>query len=239
MTKVKTGNTPRLVSFKLCPFVQRVAIALQCKAIEHTLEYIDLAAPPPWFVELSPLKKVPLLLVDGHVLFESSVINEYLDDAYPNKLHPTDLILRAKNRGWIEHGNDCMSSTFHLSIKEAEQDFIAVRDDFLAKFDPVENALQGGPFFNGKEFSLVDASYAPLLQRLEFINEIRPGIFDTVRHPKIGAWKDALLKFDAVRESCVPEIKALYYELLWKRQGYISRFLDKTNYGNHVVRSIY
>ena len=146
---------PKLVSFKLCPFVQRVAIALQYKALEHTLEYIDLAAPPPWFLELSPLKKVPLLLIEGQVLFESAVINEYLEDAYPNKLHPADLILRAKNRAWIEHGNDCTASAFHLSVKETEQDFIAIRDDLLAKFDPLENALQRGPFFNGEKFSLV------------------------------------------------------------------------------------
>lgn len=243
MTQVKIDNDqrqkPLLVSFKLCPFVQRVAIALQCKAIEHTIEYIDLAAPPKWFLELSPLKKVPLLFVAGQVLFESAVINEYLDDAYPNQLHPADLFLRAKNRAWIEHGNDCMPSAFHLSVKETEQDFMAVRDELLTKLDPLEQALQSGPFFNGEKFSLVDASYAPLLQRLEFINEIRPGIFDTARHPKISAWKAALLNFDAVRESCVPEIKTLYHELLWKRQGYISRFLDKTKYSDDVKRSIY
>ena len=116
---------------------------------------------------------------------------------------------------------------------------MAVRDDLLAKFDPLEHALQSGPFFNGQKFSLVDASYAPLLQRLEFINEIRPGIFDTARHPKISAWKDALLNFDPVRESCLPEIKALYHELLWKRQGYISRFLDKTKYRDDAIRGIY
>ena len=143
MAQVKVGTPqeqqPLLVSFKLCPFVQRVAIALKCKAIEHTIEYIDLAAPPEWFLKLSPLKKVPLLFVAGHVLFESAVINEYLDDTYPNQLHPADLILRAKNRAWIEHGNDCMSSAFHLSVKETDQDFMAVRDDLLAKFDPLES----------------------------------------------------------------------------------------------------
>lgn len=92
-------------------------------------------------------------------------------------------------------------------------------DELQAKFDPVEKALYSGPYFNGKELSLVDASYAPLLQRLDYLDEIRPGIFDAARHPQIVAWKDALLKHPAVRESCVPKIKTLYHEHLWNSRG--------------------
>jgi len=230
---------PKLISYKLCPYVQRVAIALKLKGIAHTIEYIDLANPPEWFAKLSPLAKVPLLLVEGHVLFESAVINEYLDETYPNKLHPSDLILRAKNRAWIEHGNSCMANLYQLSVKESEQDFNEVRDDLLAKFDPLEHALVGPGYFNGASFSLVDASYAPLLQRLEYIDEIKPGLFDSTRHPKICAWKNCLLELEAVRESCLPEIRTLYLELLWKRRGYISRFLDKTKYLDGIEQSIY
>jgi len=71
--------TLKLVSFKACPFVQRVAITLENKGIEYDIEYIDLANPPEWFIAISPLKKVPLLIVDGAVIFESAVINEYID----------------------------------------------------------------------------------------------------------------------------------------------------------------
>jgi hypothetical protein len=86
---------------------------------------------------------------------------------------------------------------------------------------------------------LVDASYAPLLQRLEYLNEIKPGVIDLKRHPVISDWKEALLKLDSVRKSCVPEIKEIYYKQLWERQGFISRFLDKTKYGQDVKESIY
>ena len=47
----------KLVSFKACPFVQRVAITLQYKGIDYDIEYIDLANPPEWFIAISPLKK--------------------------------------------------------------------------------------------------------------------------------------------------------------------------------------
>ena len=96
----------KLVSFKACPFVQRVVIALEVKGIDYDIEYIDLACPPDWFLAISPLKKVPLLIVENQVIFESSVINEYIDEAFPvNQLHPKDLLLRAQNRSWMEFCN--------------------------------------------------------------------------------------------------------------------------------------
>ncbi len=230
---------PRLVSFKLCPFVQRVAIVLNLKAIAYDIEYIELSSPPEWFLNLSPFKKVPLLQVENQVILDSTAINEYLEDAYPNKLHPRDLVLRAINRSWIEQSNQCTWSAFHLSVKETEKEFLMVRDDLFEQFDKLELSIEGLPFFNGAEFSLVDASYAPLLQRLDFLNEIKPGVLDGLRHPKIVAWKDALLRHKAVNNSCVPELKALYNDLLWKRQGYISSFLDEKKYGPSVQKSVY
>lgn len=230
---------PRLVSFKLCPFVQRVAIVLNQKAIAYDIEYIELANPPDWFLRLSPFKKVPLLQVENQAILDSTAINEYLEEAYPNKLHPRDLVLRAINRSWIEQSNQSTWSAFHLSVKETENEFISVRDDLFEQFDKLEPSIVGFPFFNGAEFSLVDASYAPLLQRLDFLNEVRPGVLDSQRHPKIVAWKDMLLQHKAVKNSCVPNLKELYDELLWKRQGYISSFLDKTKYDPNVQKGVH
>lgn len=230
---------PKLISFKLCPFVQRASIVLRYKAIEHEVIYIDLASPPEWFLKISPLKKVPLLLIGDHVIFESSVINEYLDEAYPKKMHPEDLLLRAKNRAWIEFGNICMWDAFHLSVKDSEQGFNEAHSGLLDKFDQLEKAIGDTPFFNGKLLSLVDASYAPLLQRLKYIDALKPGIFDRVRHPKINGWKDALLELEIVRDSCVPEIEKLYYEQLWKRQGFVSRFLERERYDSNVKKSLH
>lgn len=230
---------PRLVSFKLCPFVQRVAIALNQKGIAYDIEYIELSNPPKWFLDLSPLKKVPLLQVEDRAIFDSTAINEYIEDAYPNKLHPRDLVSRAIHRSWIEQSNQCTWSAFHLSVKNTEEQFNTVLDDLFEQFDKLERAIEGLPFFDGTEFSLVDVSYAPLLQRLHFLSEIKPDVLDSRRHPKIVAWKDTLLGHEAVNNSCVPNLRTLYYELLWKRQGYISRFLDETKRNPGVQKSLY
>ena len=129
---------PRLISFKLCPFVQRVAIALLYKAIDYDIDYVELADPPEWFLKLSPLKVVPLLVVKDRVLFDSTAINEYIEDVYPAKLHPADLILRAQDRSWIEFSSGCTWSAFHLSVKETEEDYQKVLEDLWSNFDRIE-----------------------------------------------------------------------------------------------------
>jgi len=60
----------KLISHPLCPYVQRAAIALNEKRVDFEREYIDLANKPDWFREISPLGKVPVLLVDGVPVFE-------------------------------------------------------------------------------------------------------------------------------------------------------------------------
>mgnify|MGYP001028109573 FL=1 len=231
--------TPKLVSFKVCPFVQRVAITLQYKGIDYDIEYIDLGSPPEWFLAISPLKKVPLLIVDNTVIFESAVINEYIDEAYQPMLHPEDLLLKAINRSWIEFSSNISLYTFELTIKEKKNDFENILEELLKGFDLVEDYLYAKPFFNGEQFSLVDSSYAPIFQRLEFLAQIYKPIISSKRHPKLVKWKDSLLSLNAVKRSTVEEIQNLYYQLLWTRQGYISQFLSEREYGKRPTKRVY
>ena len=83
--------------------MQRSIITLNHKGIEHRMTFVDLDDPPAWFSEISPLGQVPALRVDGDaVIFESAVINEYLDEVTPGQLHPADPLQRAINKSWIE-----------------------------------------------------------------------------------------------------------------------------------------
>ena len=81
----------KLVSHHLCPYVQRAVITLAEKGVAHERVYVDLADKPQWFRAISPLGKVPLLVVGDDVLFESAVICEYLDDTVGPRLHPEEI----------------------------------------------------------------------------------------------------------------------------------------------------
>src|SRR5437588_10076308 len=99
----------KLISHKLCPYVQRAVIALSEKGVAFTRIDIDLANKPDWFLRISPLGKTPVLLVDETAIFESAVIVEYLEETQPNPLHPRDPLQRAEHRGWIEFGSTVLN----------------------------------------------------------------------------------------------------------------------------------
>src|SRR5262245_20431581 len=96
-------TTYELVSNHLCPYTQRAAIQLAEKGLPFTRTYIDLANKPSWFLEISPLGKVPLLRLPETVLFETAVICEFIEDAEPAKpMLPSVPVDRARHRGWCE-----------------------------------------------------------------------------------------------------------------------------------------
>src|SRR3979490_2492503 len=95
----------KLISHKLCPYVQRAVIALTEKGVAFERIDIDLANKPDWFLAISPLDKTPVLGVGDTAIFESAVILEYLEETQPKPLHPADALARAEHRAWIEYGS--------------------------------------------------------------------------------------------------------------------------------------
>ena len=110
-----------LISHALCPYVQRAAIVLAEKGVAFERRDIDLAHKPDWFLAVSPLGKTPVLLVDGEPIFESAVICEYLEDTTLPKLHPSNALLRARHRAWMEFGSNVLSliAAFYSAPDEA------------------------------------------------------------------------------------------------------------------------
>ena len=193
----------KLISFTLCPYVQRAMIVLNEKNIPFDIEYIDLSAPPAWFYDISPLEKVPVLLVNDEPLFESMVICEYLDEITEGSLYPDDAFKRATNRAWIEFGSDILSTTFEFYTSEDEKRFKHLTDILIDRFEVLEEEISEGTYFNGEEFSMIDAVYAPIFRYHNRIAKFKDyGLFDDA--PKIKAWGDKLLERSSVIKS-VPE----------------------------------
>jgi glutathione S-transferase len=111
----------KLISHKLCPYVQRAVIALTEKGVGYERIDIDLANKPDWFLALSPLGKTPVLQVGDSAIFESAVILEYLEETEPKPLHPADPLVRAEHRGWIEFGSSVLNDIagFYAAPDEA------------------------------------------------------------------------------------------------------------------------
>ena len=192
----------KLISFPLCPYVQRAAIALAEKGVPFDRVDIDLADKPAWFLRLSPLGKVPVLVVtlDGgseQVLFESQVIAEYLDETIAPRLHPADPLERARHRAWIEFASATLADLFGFYTGERET-YRSKLQALDAKFRRLEEVLGEGPFFSGARFALVDAAFAPVFRYFElFDGLVEHGLF--AARPKLQSWRAALLERPSVQ----------------------------------------
>lgn len=212
---------PELISFVLCPFVQRSVIVLREKHMEFGITYIDLADPPAWFRDISPMGKVPLLRVGRDVLFESAVIMEYLDEITPPSLQPVDALQKAKNRAWTEFASGLFGTQYRLGMARDEAEFTRERDILAADLARLEPHVRG-PYFNGGEFALVDAGFAPFFVR-NYLMEQWYGLDVLHGLPHARQWQDALLSRPSVAHSTVEDFSERL-RAHWSKNGvYASR----------------
>ncbi|MDZ5453602.1 glutathione S-transferase family protein [Labrys sp. ZIDIC5] len=199
-----------LVSHHLCPYVQRAAIALMEKGAPFERRFIDLVAKPDWFTALSPLGKVPLLLVERMeqpqaVLFESNVICEFVEETVEGpKLHPADPLERARHRGWMEFGSAILADLWGLETATDATGYERARARIADKFARVEEVLGNGPYFAGEAFGLVDAVHAPIFRYFDLFDTLADiAVFAGL--PRVRAWRQALSVRPSVRAAVTPD----------------------------------
>lgn len=215
-----------LVSHHLCPYVQRAAIVLAEKDVRFERRYIDLAHKPDWFHAISPLGKVPLLLVrrDGNdtaAIFESAVICEYLEETQMGvRLHPSDPLERARHRGWIEFGSSILADLWGFETATEANSYEAKRKMLAGKFGRIEKVLTAAPFFAGQHFSMVDAVYAPIFRYFD--------VFDTIadtevfaQTPKVRAWRAALRRRPSVANAVTADYADRLRAFLAERDAHL------------------
>ncbi len=214
-----SDSKPVLISFGLCPFVQRSVITLLEKQVDFDITYIDLANPPAWFLDISPFGKVPALRVGDTTVFESAVINEYLDEINPPSMHPVEPLRKAVNRAWIEFASDLLGQQYMLSIATDEKTFEEKHAAILKRLAQLEAQLQDGPFFNGAAFSLIDAAFAPVFMRFELLQQRYPlALYEDA--PKVQRWSQDLVQRRSVVESVPPDFEPKYFDYIKNTNGY-------------------
>ncbi|MBE9552032.1 MAG: glutathione S-transferase family protein [Proteobacteria bacterium] len=217
----KSGDSLTLISHHLCPYVQRAAIALAEKGIPFERVDIDLANKPDWFKSISPLGKTPILLVGEKAIFESAVILEYLEDTLPNPLHPRDPLARAEHRGLIEYASAILSdiSAFY-SAPDAES-FEARRERLRGRFAWLEGRVSAAPWFDGEQFSIVDAAHGPVFRYFDVFDRIADfGIL--ADRPKLARWRKALSARPSIRDAVTPDYNERLWTFLKRRKSFLS-----------------
>ncbi|MEQ8709837.1 MAG: glutathione S-transferase family protein [Rhodospirillales bacterium] len=220
-----------LVSHHLCPYVQRAAIALLEKGVAFDRQYIDLSDKPDWFLEISPLGKTPLLIVDlpersREVLFESAAILEYLEDVAVPSLHPADPLTRARHRGWIEVGSTALTAIagYYSAPDETALTAKAVQIQNLTQ--RMEAALNpDGPWFAGDQFTLVDVVWAPVFRYFDAFDRIN-------RQPllpagtRLAAWRARLAGRSSVRNAVDDRFADRLMTFLRNRDSALSHMME-------------
>lgn len=214
------------MSFDLCPFVQSNVITLNHKGVDHRIKSIDLQDPPAWFTAISPTGKVPLLRVsDGEteeVIFESAVINEFIDEVSGGGMMPEDPVQRALHRAWIQFVGDLLLDAHRLGLAKTGDEFDAIHKGLLERLDRLEAGFTGGPFWNGFDLCLVDTAVAPLWMRLDALEEFGMVLLDADRFPRLAAYAEALLLRPEVYDSVCEDFEERHREHLLRSDGYLS-----------------
>ena len=213
----------KIVSFKICPFVQRVTALLEAKGIPYDIEFISLSDKPQWFLDISPNGQVPVLITDGGTaLFESDAIVEYLEEAYPALqpgLSPED---KATNRAW-----SYLASKNYLvqcsAQRSPDSDVLKERSEKLGKaFDRIEKQLGDTPYFGGETIGMVDVAWLPLLHRADIIQ--RRSRFDFVgERPKLKQWQELLLKTGLAEKSVASDFEEAFSAFYLSDQTFLGR----------------
>ncbi|XP_066457113.1 glutathione S-transferase omega-1-like [Eleutherodactylus coqui] len=217
----------RLYSMRFCPYAQRARLVLAAKGIKHEVVNINLKNKPEWFFEKNPLGLVPCLETsDGKIIYESAIVCDYLDEAFPGKkLIPTDPYEKAQQKLLLEHFSTVISALYKiLFAKKDNQDTSELKLQFFEKFKAIEEALtkKNTPYFGGESVSMMDYMIWPWFERFP--------LFDVLefleKTPCINAWYKLMLQDPAVKETYTePDVLLSFYKL------YSQNSVDAADYG--------
>lgn len=184
----------------------RVKIVLAEKELKWDGVWVKLAKreqKSPQHLQRNPYGKIPVIDIDGKMLFESCIINEYLDEIYPNPpLQPKDPYLRARGRILIDYFLNYLHDPYWalrgemIKKNEAERDqkiIAETRKEVTVRLQYLEEALGDKPFFLGA-YSLTDIAMLPRFPRL-----LDYGVLPSASLPKLSAWFERMKQRPAVQ----------------------------------------
>ena len=200
------SNQLELFSARVCPYAHRTRLILREKEVEFKYTEIDLQNKPARFLAHSPYGKVPALVHGEETIYESAIINEYLDEVFAEpRLMPRSSALRAKVRIWIDYCDDHFISDHYALLRnqqpeqhksllqKSERNFHFIEEEGMQKLS------REGPYWLGAEPSLVDYAWYPFFERLPVWTYYR-GLQIPNDCPRLGRWLEVISRRDSAKE---------------------------------------
>lgn len=174
-----------------CPFCARVRIALAEKGVGYEVVDVDLDDRPGWIKQKNPPDgRVPVVEEDGVVIPESVVLNEFLEERYPEPaLLPADPAERAFARLLIERFSANLGDVYYA----LRRDEPGARAELDTSFAALDEMLEHVPWLTGRTYGLADIAYLPWVLRARHLLGIS---FDRV--PALADWLERTLDRPAV-----------------------------------------
>lgn len=191
----------------LSPFVRKTRVILMEKGVPYELDQVNPFSPPPAFLEISPLKRIPVLrdtdIPEPNTLPDSSIIADYIEHKHPNPpLYPKDAFARARALWYEEYADTVLSVAvgpgifFERVVKkmmraQCDEAIVAatIRDKLPKIFDYLEKEIGSKTYLVGDAFSIADIAVAT-----HFVNLAHAGeAVDADHWPQLARYVRAIL----------------------------------------------
>lgn len=153
-----------------CPFSHRCRFVLFEKGMDFEIKDIDVFNKPEDLAIMNPYNQVPVLLERDLILYESNIINEYIDERFPHpQLMPADPVMRGRGRLVLHR----LEKELFIHVQTLENQTATSKEQSKAReaiangLTMIAPAFTKGKYVLGDEFSMIDVALAPLLWRLD------------------------------------------------------------------------
>ena len=162
-----------LYSGTTCPFSQRCRFVLFEKGMDFEIRDVDLFNKPEDISVMNPYGQVPIIVERDLILYESNIINEYIDERFPHpQLMPADPVMRARARLFLFNFERELFIYVHQlerrdQLKDAGKQLDGARQQIRDRLTQLTPIFVKNKYMLGEDFSMLDVAIAPLLWRLD------------------------------------------------------------------------
>ncbi|XP_072947173.1 pyrimidodiazepine synthase-like [Epargyreus clarus] len=208
----------RLFAMRFCPYAERSVLVLNAKKIEYDLVFINLDHKPEWIFDFNPKGSVPILEYEqGKAIFDSTIINVYLDEKYPDvKLQSSDPLRRAQDKMLVELFAGAQSAYYTAAFNPQGVEPKTV-ETYHKGLELLQKELQsrGTKFLHGDEPGFIDYTIWPFLERFEALKVLGKDEFviDKTKYEVLANYMDAVRNSPAVKSyALAPDTHAKFTE---------------------------